>query len=143
MAVGTKQSIFQPGPDGKHSQVKPAFGMTISHAGGDRTHEHLAHQDQGLGRKGGQPKAYGVVATHPASHRSTIGDAGIKTETLTSIPDASNPLASDPTKQGDKPFLGQHVPVSPGMRSRCCDGQSMDDKRAIGNQIRAEATRNR
>jgi hypothetical protein len=78
--MGTKQSVFQPDHSGKHPQVQARPGLTVNHDTSDRTHEFLAHQDQGLGRRPGKPKAFGPTAIHGGMHRSTIGDAGIKTE---------------------------------------------------------------
>lgn len=102
----------------------------------------ISHESHGLadrvGRKTGNvaldgaPKRVTQVPVHGGMHRTTGTNIGAPvTAPLSSIPDASNPLASDPTTVNSK----QHaVPVSPGMRSRT----SPHDP-ALGKAILAEA----
>jgi hypothetical protein len=72
--MGIKQSNFQPGRDGKHSQVAVHPGMNVSHSS-DRTHigEHAATH----GYDGGKPPlpkhGSGISPVHGGMHRVVGG----------------------------------------------------------------------
>jgi hypothetical protein len=94
--MANEKNLFA-GPRGKHVA---AAGTVVAHSHSPaREIEHGQTQGLGLARAGGRPKATGHVPVHPASHRVTGTTLGAsKIETLSSIPDASNPNVLDPTK---------------------------------------------
>jgi hypothetical protein len=111
--MANERNLFA-GPRGKHVA---AAGTVVSHSHSPaREIEHRQTQGLGLARASNRPKAHGEVPTHPASHRVSGTNIGAPTiTTLSAIPDASNPAASDPTVTG-KRFAAPAVAF--GMRSR-------------------------
>ena len=115
-----KENRFQPNRAGHHTPVAVHPGMVVSH----QSHGDAAKIGGDGGRysgRDGKAKHVQAVPVHPASHRVTGTNIGAPVATtLSSIPDASNPNAMDPTKPG-KSFIGKPVPSVPGQRSRITD----------------------
>jgi hypothetical protein len=105
------------GADGSHNAFAKAGEPTLAiHHDPNvaRATDHL-HGDKSIARNGA-PKRMHPVSVHSGMHRTTgTNDGAPKTEMLSGIPDASSPLACDPTKPG-KTFAP--VKATPGMRSR-------------------------
>jgi len=136
--MGTKQSIFQPGHDGKRASVPIHDGMTVSHVSHAAVAGEAAHGGN-IALDSTAGKHRNIVPVNAASHRvsgTNIGAPAVTT--LDSIPDASNPNVLDPTKQGKR-----FAPVQAvlGQRSRSSDacgpgqvqgGVSMNHERGKG-----------
>jgi len=118
--MGKDTSRFQPNRQGHHTPVAVHPGMVVSH----QSHGNAAAipaKGGNLARDAGRGKHVGPVAVHGGMSRTTGTNIGApSTVTLASIPDASSPLAADPTRQG-KAFVGKAVPSVPGQRSRTTD----------------------
>lgn len=85
----------------------------VSHGMGDHA---TGHAVPGNIARDGAPKHVHAILTHGGQHRTTGTNIGApKSETLKSIPDASSPLARDPTKPGK---VMRPVAAVPGQRSR-------------------------
>jgi hypothetical protein len=114
-------SRFQPDRSGHHTPVAVNPGMVISHQShGDAAREPA--RGGNIARDASRGRHVGPVAVHGGMHRTTGTNIGApSTVTLDNIPDASNPLAADPTRAG-KSFMGKAVPPVPGQRSRNTDG---------------------
>jgi len=144
--MGKSTSRFQPNHAGHHTPVAVIPGMVVSH----QSHGTAAAEPArggNIARDSTRGKHVGPVPVHPASHRVTGTNIGApKVTTLSSIPDASNPLASDPTRLGK--VLHTPLPV-PGQRSRIGDGltgfvsqgMSVDHQRAQRTAVRDHAER--
>jgi hypothetical protein len=141
--MAKQPSRFQPNHAGHHTPVAVNPGMVVSH----QSHGLDATRGGGDGKysgRDGKPKHVGPVPVHPASHRVSGTNIGAPTvTTLSSIPDASNPCAMDPTRSG-KSFVGRAVPPVPGQRSRLYDalgGSEPGENHAKHNPIAAHAER--
>jgi hypothetical protein len=106
---------FGPDHAGRHTQVAVHPGMVVSHLSHGIGADAPARGGN-IARDSSRGKHVNPVPVHPASHRVTGTNEGApKITTLSSIPDASNPAALDPTTKG-KTFAP--VAASPGQRSR-------------------------
>jgi hypothetical protein len=109
-----RTSPFQPDHAGRHTQVAVHPGMVVSHVSHGIGADAPARGGN-IARDSSRGKHVNAVPVHPASHRVTGTNEGApKITTLSSIPDASNPAALDPTTKG-KTFAP--VQVSPGMNA--------------------------
>jgi hypothetical protein len=135
--MGKSTSRFQPDHGGHHTPVAVNPGMVVSH----QSHSLDATRGGDGGKysgRDGKPKHTGPVAVAAGMHRVTGTNEGApKIETLSSIPDASNPLAADPTRPG-KSFVGKAVLPVPGQRSRT--GDALGGSEPGENHGRAQAS---
>jgi hypothetical protein len=134
--MSKRTSPMQPDHLGRHSPVAVHSGMVVSHA----SHNDAAQRggDGGIGCDG-KPKHVQPVPVAAGMHRVTGTSEGApKIETLSSIPDASSPLASDPTKYGKR--IAVPAPVI-GQRSR--SGDSLGGNRVGANHSAAMARADR
>jgi hypothetical protein len=109
-----RTSPFQPDHAGRHSQVAVHPGMVVSHNSHGIGADAPARGGN-IARDSTRGKHVQPTPVAAGMHRVTGTDKGAPTiTTLSAIPDASNPIATDPTKPG-KTFAP--VQVSPGMNA--------------------------
>lgn len=109
-----RTSPFQPDHAGRHSQVAVHPGMVVSHNSHGIGADAPARGGN-IARDAGRGKNVNAVPVAAGMHCVTGTDKGAPTiTTLSAIPDASNPIATDPTKPG-KTFAP--VKVAPGMNA--------------------------
>ena len=116
--MSKKNVSLQPGRDGRHGKIEVHPGIVIS---------HQSHNDSAVApAKGGniardstRGKNVQAVPVAAGMHQTVGTNIGAPVTTmLSSIPDASSPLAADPTRLG-KMFAP--VAAVPGQRSRTTD----------------------